>query len=236
MCFAHQRRALFRHLNFQKWSEHGVLCTFWLGNVLCATTACTFSTSQLPKWKCALRHNGVHFFDSSTSKSGPRLVCLVLFRNRPQPASRPAGQPATTGHPVTRPAGQQASRPRPPATATTGHPAIGRPAGHTRPPATRPPPARQPTSRPPGQPATSSSRPQAPRPPGYAAMLAHSDGATHLVLPLWHHQRFLLIFNTTCNKLLVRISFVYQATSSSALSILSASMRLPFSSSLPRIL
>ena len=49
MCFAPQRRALFRHLNFQKWSEHGVFCTFWLRNVLCATTACTFSTSQLPK-------------------------------------------------------------------------------------------------------------------------------------------------------------------------------------------
>ena len=28
MCFAPQRRALFRHLNFQKWSDHGVLCTF----------------------------------------------------------------------------------------------------------------------------------------------------------------------------------------------------------------
>ena len=28
MCFASQRLALFRHLNFQKWSEHGVLCTF----------------------------------------------------------------------------------------------------------------------------------------------------------------------------------------------------------------
>ena len=82
MCFAPQRRALFRHLNLQKWSEPGVLCTFWLGNVLRATTACTFSTSQLPKvvrrWgvlyilnsKCASRHNGMHFFDTSTSKSG----------------------------------------------------------------------------------------------------------------------------------------------------------------------
>ena len=49
MCFAPQRRALFRHLNFQKWSGPGVFCTFWLGNVLRATTACTFSTSQLPK-------------------------------------------------------------------------------------------------------------------------------------------------------------------------------------------
>ena len=28
MCFAPQRRAIFRHLNFQKWSEHGVICTF----------------------------------------------------------------------------------------------------------------------------------------------------------------------------------------------------------------
>ena len=122
MCFAPQRRALFRHLNFQKWSENGVFCTFWLWNVLrattacpfrhlkfqkwsengvfCtfwlwnvlrATTACTFWTSQLPKvlrtWgvfsfftcKCASRHNGMHFFDISTSKSGPELVCFVHF-------------------------------------------------------------------------------------------------------------------------------------------------------------
>ena len=28
MCFAPQRRALFRHLNCQKWSAPGVLCTF----------------------------------------------------------------------------------------------------------------------------------------------------------------------------------------------------------------
>jgi len=28
MCFAPQRRALFGHLNFQKWSDNGVLCTF----------------------------------------------------------------------------------------------------------------------------------------------------------------------------------------------------------------
>ena len=49
MCFAPQRRALFRHLNLQKWREHVVFCTFWLRNVLRATMACTFSTSQLPK-------------------------------------------------------------------------------------------------------------------------------------------------------------------------------------------
>ena len=91
MCFAPLRRALFRHLNLQKWREHVVFCTFWLGNVLRATTAYTFSTSQLPKVvrtpgvlyiltsKCASRHNGVHFFDISTAKSGPNLVCFVHF-------------------------------------------------------------------------------------------------------------------------------------------------------------
>ena len=48
MCFAPQRRALFRHLNFQKWSDHGFFCTFWLRNVLCATTACNFSSLIWP--------------------------------------------------------------------------------------------------------------------------------------------------------------------------------------------
>ena len=33
----------------QKWREHVVLCTFWLGNVLRATMACTFLTSEVPK-------------------------------------------------------------------------------------------------------------------------------------------------------------------------------------------
>ena len=67
MWFAPQRRALFRHRNFQKWSEAGVFCTFWLRNVQAATTACTFSTTQLLHvlrswsvlyilaWKCASR-------------------------------------------------------------------------------------------------------------------------------------------------------------------------------------
>ena len=29
--------------------------------------------------KCASRHNGVHFFDISTSKSAPNLVCFAQF-------------------------------------------------------------------------------------------------------------------------------------------------------------
>ena len=48
MCFAPRWRALFRHGNFQKWSEHLVLCAFWLGNVLRATTACNFSSLIWP--------------------------------------------------------------------------------------------------------------------------------------------------------------------------------------------
>ena len=91
MCFAPQRRALFRYLNFQKWSENGVFCAFWVGNVLRATTACTFSTSQLVKvvreWcvlhiltsKCVSRHNGMPCFDIWTSKNGPRMVCALYI-------------------------------------------------------------------------------------------------------------------------------------------------------------
>ena len=48
MCFASQWRALFRHLNFQKWFRAGVFCAFWLRNVRRAPTACIFSNFQ--KW------------------------------------------------------------------------------------------------------------------------------------------------------------------------------------------
>ena len=60
MCFGPQRRALFRHLSFQKWSAHGVLCTFWLRS----------------------RHTGVHFFDISTAKSGLDLVILYILTSK----------------------------------------------------------------------------------------------------------------------------------------------------------
>ena len=98
MCFAPQRRALFQHLNFQRWSDNGVLCTFWLGNVLRATTACIFSTSQLPKvirpwcvlymftWKHASRHNGVQFFIS-------HLASWLRTRRFSEPTFRPSGAP-----------------------------------------------------------------------------------------------------------------------------------------------
>ena len=107
MCFAPQRRALFRHRNFQKWSDHGVFCTFWLQNVLRATTACTFSTSQLPKvvrsssvssiltWKCASRHNSVHFFMS-------HLASWLRTRRFSEPTFRPSGATNHWKNPVNR--------------------------------------------------------------------------------------------------------------------------------------
>ena len=98
MCFAPQRRALFRHRNLQKWSGPGLFRTFWLRNVLPATTACTFSTSQLLKvarswcvlyiltWKCASRHNGVQFFIS-------HLARWLRARRFSKPTFRPSGAP-----------------------------------------------------------------------------------------------------------------------------------------------
>ena len=73
-----------------------MLCTFWLGHVLCATTACTFSTSQLLKvlrswgalhiltWTCASRHNGVQFFIS-------HLASWLRTRRFSEPTFRPSG-------------------------------------------------------------------------------------------------------------------------------------------------
>ena len=98
MWFAPQRRALFRHLKCQQWSAPGVFCAFSLGNVLRATTACTFSTSQLPKvlrapgvlymltCKCASRHNGVQFFIS-------HLASWLRTRRFSEPPFRPSRAP-----------------------------------------------------------------------------------------------------------------------------------------------
>ena len=42
MCFSPQRRTIFQHLNFQKWSRTLSFLTFLLPNVLFATAACNF--------------------------------------------------------------------------------------------------------------------------------------------------------------------------------------------------
>ena len=84
------------HLNVQKCSVPHSFLHFWLRNVLRATTACTFSTSQLPKvlWtpqlftllpsKCASRHNGVQFFIS-------HLPSGLRTRRFSEPTFRPSG-------------------------------------------------------------------------------------------------------------------------------------------------
>ena len=84
------------HLNVQKWSEHVVFLTCLLRNVLRATTACTLSTSQLPKvvwswcvlciltWKCASRHNGVQLLIS-------HLPSGLRTRRFSEPTFRPSG-------------------------------------------------------------------------------------------------------------------------------------------------
>ena len=91
----HNSVHFFWHLNFQKWSDHGVLCTFWLGNVLRAATACTFLASQLPKVvrssgavciltsKCASRHNGAQFLISY-------LASWLRTRRFSEPTFRPS--------------------------------------------------------------------------------------------------------------------------------------------------
>ena len=79
MCFSPQRRAIFRHPNFKKCSENVMFCAFSRTNVLLATAACNFSTSELQKvfrdrqvfsilsWKCAFGHSGVQFLISLLS-------------------------------------------------------------------------------------------------------------------------------------------------------------------------
>ena len=76
VCFSPQRRTIFRHLNVQKCSEHVMFCAFSLPNVLFATAACIFSTSERTKVlrtrhvlyiftsECAFRHSGVQFLIS----------------------------------------------------------------------------------------------------------------------------------------------------------------------------
>ena len=89
-------RALFRHLDFQTCSKHEVLLGFSLANVLRATTARTFSTSQLPKvvrMVCfvhfdldirASRHNGMQLFI-------PHLTTWLRTRRFSEPTFRPSG-------------------------------------------------------------------------------------------------------------------------------------------------
>ena len=82
---------VFGHRNFKKWPGSAVFYTFWLTNMLRATAACHFWTSERPKWvrdrgvlciltyKYASRHSGVPFLDIGTSKMGPGSWCFPHF-------------------------------------------------------------------------------------------------------------------------------------------------------------
>ena len=84
-------RDILQHRNVQNGSDNEVFCAFWLANVLRATAACHFSTSELQKWlrqwgvlciltcKCASRHGGVPFLNIGTSKMSPTMRCFVHF-------------------------------------------------------------------------------------------------------------------------------------------------------------
>ena len=94
MCVSPQRQAIFQHQNVPKWSKHLMFCTFWLANVLFATAAYNFWTSELQKVvpdpqffniftsECAFRHSGVQFFSIWTSKSGPGSSVFKHFHFR----------------------------------------------------------------------------------------------------------------------------------------------------------
>ena len=94
LCACHAKA----HLNVQNVQKCSVPLSclhFWLRNVLRATAACTFSTSQLPKvvrsWcvlyiltsTCASRHNGVQFFIS-------HLARWLRTRRFSEPTFRPS--------------------------------------------------------------------------------------------------------------------------------------------------
>ena len=85
ICFAPQRRALFQHLNFQKWSDAEVFCTFSLRNRLRATTACNFSSLISP------------------DVSAPAALASLLF-NPPEPQNHEKTQCFATFLPFRAPA------------------------------------------------------------------------------------------------------------------------------------
>ena len=60
MCFSPQRRTIFQHLNFQKWSEDN-------------------SFFNILTLKFAFRHSAVQFCDIVTSKNASELTCFVHF-------------------------------------------------------------------------------------------------------------------------------------------------------------
>ena len=99
----HSSAHIFRHLNFQKWSESVRILAVWIARVLCATAACTFAICQFPKVVripgvvsiltsiSSSRQNGVQFFISQIARwfpftllwlLSPRLLHLSTWDNK----------------------------------------------------------------------------------------------------------------------------------------------------------
>ena len=78
MCFAPQRRTLFRHLNFQKCPEREVFLTFSLANVLRAITACNFSSLIWPAGSAPATLASLLFDPPETQIIG-KTQCFATF-------------------------------------------------------------------------------------------------------------------------------------------------------------
>ena len=91
-----------RHLNVQKWSEHVLRLTFWLGNCFAPQRRALFRHLNFQKRS---NTDAVHFLSISTSNSGPNMWCFYngvqFFISHPtrwlrtsrfsEPILRPAG-------------------------------------------------------------------------------------------------------------------------------------------------
>ena len=86
MCFAPQRRALFQHLNFQKWSDPEVFCTFSLRNPLRATTACNFSSLISPDVSAPAALASL-LFNPPEPQNHEKTMCFATFLPFRAPAS-----------------------------------------------------------------------------------------------------------------------------------------------------
>ena len=86
MCFAPQRRALFQHLNFQKWSDPEVFCTFSLRNRLRAIRACNFSSLISPDVSAPAALASL-LFNPPEPQNHDKTQCFVTFLPFRAPAS-----------------------------------------------------------------------------------------------------------------------------------------------------
>ena len=78
MCFAPQRRVLFRHRSFQKCSEREVFLAFYLQMCFRATTGVQFFTPHLASWLRTRRFSEPTFRPSGATNIG-KTKCFATF-------------------------------------------------------------------------------------------------------------------------------------------------------------